>query len=265
MFLPFSCLGQDISGTWEGNMGESISMVHPEKIVLKLTAQNDSLLSGSSHLYYTNNHYEHYKVKGTYNSKNSTVYITELAVIGLKIGIGVNCLGNYKMYLSVNDTTMRLDGKWRDNKNRFILTCPTTEVWFEKSISHKPAIDTIRDKKLTSRLTDIQHIIEIDENEKDSIKIEVFDNAEVDNDIVSVYFDDKPLLIKQKISSVPITKYISLSSGNPVSQIIVVAESLGNIPPCTAQLIITTKINNYLLNISSDYTKNSSIELFLKK
>jgi hypothetical protein len=75
----------------------------------------------------------------------------------------------------------------------------------------------------------------------------------------------KPLFVKQKITATPLVSYISVSEDYPISPITIVAESMGYIPPYTAQLVVSTKKSRYALKVSSDYTRNSAVELFLKR
>jgi hypothetical protein len=119
--------------------------------------------------------------------------------------------------------------------------------------------------KIAKRETDIQSLIEIAASEKDSIKVDVYDNGEIDGDSVSVYFDQLQLINRKMISTKPITFYVSLNKNkNPISHLRMVAESLGSIPPCTALMIVTTKSKRYEVRLSSNFNKNASVELFLK-
>jgi len=270
--------GQDIQGVWEGNYGWTFMVTRPQKLVVELQLYNDSLLTGASHLYYGHNKYEHYKLKGVMH-KDSTVSFLEDSTISVRLGWGVdNCLGWYKMkFTIITDTLLRLEGRWKD-KNRGLFHCPSSSVWLVKRI---PKVDTIQpapavardtakeiallDAKKLQRATDIQSLLEVTPDEKDSIKIEVYDNGVIDNDSVSVYYDDQPLIRNQMISLKPITFYVSLDKGTPIRKIKMTAESMGSIPPCTAVMIVTTKRKRYEVNLSSDFSKNATIELFLKE
>lgn len=282
-----SITGKDISGTWTGNYSKILFGLNPTKLVVELYVYNDSMITGSSHLYYANNSYEHYKVSGVYHKKTGTVFFSEDSTIAVKLGFMIgNCLGDYTMKLSVSDSSLSLDGTWKDNM-RTRSRCNSVRVWLNKSYSKKkpvilppPVKDTIKKlppiikdtvKKIPAppaipeRIPDIQSLIEIKEAEKDSIKFEVYDNGEIDNDTVSVLFNNKLLISKQMISLKPITFYVSLSKENPISKIQLLAENLGTIPPCTAVMIVTTKTKRYEVNLSSNFYKNGVLELFLKE
>jgi hypothetical protein len=82
---------------------------------------------------------------------------------------------------------------------------------------------------------------------------------------VSIYFNDKLIIEKEMISLKPIVFYVFLDKQNPMSKIKLAAESLGTIPPCTALMIITTKLKRYEVNLSSNFSSNAMIEFFLKE
>jgi hypothetical protein len=120
--------------------------------------------------------------------------------------------------------------------------------------------------KIAQRETDVQSLIEIARTEKDSIKVEVYDNGEIDGDSVSVYQEEIQRINKKMITAKPITFYVSLNKNiNPIAHLRLVAESLGSIPPCTALMIVTTKSKRYEVRLSSNFNKNATVELFLKE
>lgn len=119
---------------------------------------------------------------------------------------------------------------------------------------------------IIQRETDVQSLLEIDATEKDSIRVDVYDNAEIDGDSVSVYENEVQRVYKKKITARPITFYVSLNKDeNPIVHLRLVAESLGTIPPCTALMIVTTRSKRYEVHLSSNFKKNATVELFLKE
>lgn len=275
ILISFKSLSQDISGTWTGNYGGNFLTIKPQKLVVEIFLYNDSLISGASHLYYRNNKYEHYRIRGVYHKRDSSFIFKEDSTIALKLGIFVtNSLGTYKTKLFLSDSVMRQQGKWKDNEK--FLGAGTSTVWLEKKLPFIKKGTSLNKERPTEqkvipapdnilfRETDIQSLIEIADRDKDSIKIAVYDNGIVDDDSVSVYADNNSVFVKQRISSDPIVFFVSLDKSNPISKIRMVAESLGSIPPCTALMVITTKNKRYEVNLSSNFNKNATVELFLK-
>jgi hypothetical protein len=146
-----------------------------------------------------------------------------------------------------------------------VIVPPTADPVVKKdpSIKTSPAVLS---PKISQRETDVQSLLEIDAAEKDSIKVEVYDNGEIDGDSVSVYEEEVQRINKRMITAKPITFYVSLDkNAHPIVHLRLVAESLGSIPPCTALMIVTTRSKRYEVHLSSNFNKNATVELFLKE
>jgi len=103
------------------------------------------------------------------------------------------------------------------------------------------------------------------ETEASEIKIELYDNGEIDGDTVSIYHNNALIRSKMRLSQKPISISIGIDQSQPHHEIIMVAENLGSIPPNTSVMIITTASNRYEVLISSSEQKNAKIVFDLKK
>jgi hypothetical protein len=175
------------------------------------------------------------------------------------------------MKLNKIGNILKFEGIWKDNSTS-IFHCATCEVWLEKQDETTTLQDTEPAKPLPENKTgnklqrriDIQSLVEINEKEADSIKIDIYDNGIVDNDTVSVYFNDLMIITQKMISQKPISFYVKPDK-KKLNKLILVAENLGSIPPCTAFMIVTTKRKRYEVNLSSDTHSNAAIEFFFKE
>lgn len=261
-----TCHAQSISGKWEGRFNNMVEMFNMAKLVVDIIITDDTIVSGSSHLYYNGGKYEHYTIIGVYDPSDSTIFFMEDETIGVDLGLFAgNCLGNYMMKLSVTDDILRFDGKWKDNAKGFVK-CPSAKVYFEKKQSGKDSLSMMhrRQDPNLQRKGEIQRLIEIATDEKDSIRIELVDNAQIDNDMVSVYLDDSLVINKEKLTAEPKLFYVSLDTTAKLCSIKMEAESMGSIPPCTAVMTVATKRHRYDVTLSSDFGNNAIIQLFLK-
>jgi hypothetical protein len=261
---------QVITGIWKGNSAKTVFTKHPEAIVMEFSVFNDTVITGVSHLYYEGNKFEHHKINGKFNLADSTILLKE-SFIETNMPQGVFEV-KYKMKLKLVNNNWRLEGNWKgvDGLLRYL---PFNNVWLEKledSVEKKDTVsmsfqlakaDTLY--KMPDRQTDIQRIIEITDSEKDSIKIDVYDNGEVDGDSISLYLNDKPIINKSIISEKPISFYLTLSRERQFDKIKMVAENLGNIPPNTALMIITTNKKRYEIRLTSDLIKTAAVEFVL--
>ncbi|HYJ62728.1 MAG TPA: hypothetical protein VEV62_03210, partial [Parafilimonas sp.] len=93
------------------------------------------------------------------------------------------------------------------------------------------------------------------------IKVELYDNGEIDGDTITVYDNNQVIAWKKGLTDKPITLNIKADENTPVHEFVMVADNLGSIPPNTALMIITTGGKRYQLYISSDKQKNARVEV----
>jgi hypothetical protein len=117
-------------------------------------------------------------------------------------------------------------------------------------------------EKLTQRNAQIIKTIDVT---GPSIKIEIYDNGQVDGDTVSIFMNGVLLIPKKMLTAKPITINIDVNEKEDVYDIVMFAESMGTIPPNTAFMIITTATNRYEINITSTEQTSGSIRLRIKR
>ena len=265
---------QNISGVWEGHTAPS-HYVMPLKVVLELSVTNDSIINGLVHAYYTRGRFEHHKLSGRIEKRRGFVYLSEDSLLDYKIGFLQSIdAGTYSLKLIKTSSGLKLDGEWTSRKKRLLVN-PVVRKWFWKENKNDPKIELPADtvvKALVidsinkiSRRDDVQMIIEVDKKDKDSIRVDLYDNGQIDNDTVSVYINDRQVISKQMITAKPITFYISLSEDKHFDKIKLIAENLGSIPPNTALMVITTTKKKYDVFLSSNYEKSAAVEFFIKE
>lgn len=100
----------------------------------------------------------------------------------------------------------------------------------------------------------------------DSVVLSVFDNGVIDGDSISIYQNEEMVFAKQRLTERALKKTITLKKDSPEDvQILLVAESLGSIPPNTGLLIVQDGDKRYSLHFSADFQANASIILRRKK
>ena len=96
------------------------------------------------------------------------------------------------------------------------------------------------------------------------IKIQLYDNGEIDDDTITVYHNNELVAYKKRLSYQPITFNIKASLDEPIHEFVMVADNLGRIPPNTALMIITTGGKRYELFITSTEQKNAKVIIEFK-
>ncbi|MBX2932110.1 MAG: hypothetical protein KF781_09205 [Chitinophagaceae bacterium] len=116
--------------------------------------------------------------------------------------------------------------------------------------------NTILPKVLTERKTNFIKTFYVCEGD---VTIELYDNGTIDNDTVSVYHNGKPIILHQRLSTTPIITKIKVTAQDPIHEIIMVADNLGEIPPNTSLMKVTSGKKNYQAVITSDLQRNAKV------
>jgi len=103
------------------------------------------------------------------------------------------------------------------------------------------------------------------ETEPGEIKINVYDNGEIDGDTVSIYHNNELVRSHMRLSQKPIALTIAVNAAEPYHELVMVADNLGSIPPNTSVMIISTPATRYQVFISSNEQKNAKVIFELKK
>ncbi len=117
----------------------------------------------------------------------------------------------------------------------------------------------LAERKLKKRSFDIPPVIEV---EADSLRVSIYDNGDIDNDTVSLFYNRKLVAYQQMLSDKPIT--FTLPVDTTSNEISMFAENLGKLPPNTALAVIYAGDQRYELNLLSTFMKNAAIR-FKKK
>ncbi len=103
------------------------------------------------------------------------------------------------------------------------------------------------------------------ETEAGDIRLDLYDNGEIDGDTVSIYHNNSLLVSQARLSQKPITLHIKVNAAHPHHELIMVANNLGSIPPNTSVMIITAGSKRYKVFISTTEQKSAKVVLNLKE
>lgn len=93
----------------------------------------------------------------------------------------------------------------------------------------------------------------------DSIKVDLYDVAEIDGDSVSLFLNDRLIAEHKLLKAEATTLYLKLDRNLPANSLVIFAENLGRIPPNTAYVVITVNNKEYKLYMQSDEKTNGEI------
>ncbi len=116
------------------------------------------------------------------------------------------------------------------------------------------------EQKFTARIKKVFTTIPIS---GDSITLSFYDNAIVDGDSITLFLDGRLLFTHIKLDSKPYTVKMATSDLKEESELVMVAENLGSIPPNTAYMVAAVGDSRFIANLAS--TEDSSAVIRLRK
>jgi hypothetical protein len=259
---------------------------------LKMSAGSDACLMTCYLSYYKDGDKEY--LKGEYSSENmktkkpcdgGTVYLEKVSttdfvkedfLIKKPKSTTTNntskriALNNNTSSIIAKNKTVKLkykpgaeDALITNNKKETVLQKDTTTIVANtttEQVNNTPEQKTKQPIELPKVLTERKnnHIKTFFVNEGD-ITIELYDNGTIDNDIVSVFHNGKPIILHERLSSIPLTAKIHVSANEPIHELIMVADNLGEIPPNTSLMKVTAGSKIYQVFLTSDLQRNAKV------
>jgi hypothetical protein len=148
-----------------------------------------------------------------------------------------------------------------DSSKKHVTTTPIPSHQQQISVSSDTMMTKRRMQDFKSRIIEVSRQIEV---ESDSITVYLYDNGIIDDDTVSLYYNESLLLDRKRISDVPYKIRFEVDSlkDNLIS---LFAENLGSIPPNTAYLVLVDGANQQEFELSSNENQNGSLLIRRRK
>jgi hypothetical protein len=268
LFLPVLHAGaQSIDGIWKGRLVMAPGGCFPVYNIEMQLQVAGTRITGTAYHFSDSFNYVRENFEGVYNKDSNTILIQETGIITYKIKDDcVPCVKKYKLSFHRGGENVvkeeQLRGTWSGKAIDGKTICdPGTVVFqrFDKS-TFKP--DFKLPPSLTQRKTELVKEIKVDTG---TIKIDFYDNGQIDGDTISVYVNGSPSVSRKMITAKPVSMTIKIDLKRTEQEVIMVGENLGTIPPNTALMIINAGDKRYQLLLTSDDKKNAMVRFIYEK
>jgi hypothetical protein len=254
---------QDINGIWKGRLVmEPGGCFVVYNIELQLQVAGTKITGISYHFSDTTNFVKE-NFEGSYQRDSNNVSINEIGVTTFRVpGDCIPCIKRYLLTYHKGGKEEQLRGSWTgktmDGKN----ACPPGSIVltrFDKS-TFKPELRL--PPTLTNRKAELVKEIRVDTG---TIKIDFYDNGQIDGDTISVYVNNMPVVSRRRLTAKPVSINVRIDAKRTEQEVIMVGENLGEIPPNTALMIINAGEKRYQLYLTSDEQKNAMVRFIYEK
>lgn len=218
-------------------------------------------ISGTSYHYSDTTNYVKEVFTGAYDPAIKGLSIEELSVSVFRIPPDcIPCIKKYTLTYHTDGKEEQLRGSWSgktmDNKS----TCPPGTIVMTRI--QKPAFKPELPNALIERKNELVKEIYVDTG---TIKLDFYDNGQIDGDTISVYLNNTPVLSRKMLTAKPLTLFLTIDLKKPQQEVIMVGENQGSIPPNTALMIINANEKRYQLFLTSDEKKNALVRFIYEK
>ena len=267
LFSAIAVRAQNIDGIWKGRIVMAPGGCFPVYNIEMQLQIAGTQISGTAYHFSDSLNYVRENLEGEYIKDSNLILIKETGIITYKVKDEcVPCIKKYRLSFHRGGENVvkeeQLRGTWTGKSIDGKTVCdPGTVIFirFDKS-SFKPEFKL--PATLANRKAELVKEIKVDTGH---IKIDFYDNGQIDGDTISVYVNGSPVISRKMITARPTTMNITIDTKKPMQEVIMVGENLGTIPPNTALMIVTAGDKRYQLYLTSDDKKNAMVRFIYEK
>ncbi|HEX7904566.1 MAG TPA: hypothetical protein VF487_11855 [Chitinophagaceae bacterium] len=293
LIVSLDSFSQSVFGYWYGNANVKANSSASNYLVELILQPEKGYVKGVLN-YFFKNTYRSLQVKGNYNAatRQLSLYNIPVTYYGSVTNMEVDCMMNMQATLRVAKSGSNLTGKFvslpefkyvcaeitfdfglnadisktdsvlqalREYKESYQVWKPEVEdTLVTAKITPRKVVNYVSEKEFTERENVIAQEIEV---ESDSLQVDIYDNGEIDGDMISLFYNKQLILNNQKLTHKSIRLDLVLDTLQPSNEISLFAENLGLIPPNTALVVIHDAAQRYELRLSSSLEKNATIRI----
>lgn len=208
--------------------------------------------------------------EGTYNKDSNKVTIKEIGIVTFRIKEDcVPCIKTYNLSFHKGGgnvvTDEQLRGTWTTATGKAIdgkTVCDPGTIVLNRSEKSVFKPEPKLPDALTKRKVELVKEIKVDTG---LIKIDFYDNGQIDGDTISVFANNMPVVSKKMLTTKPVSMTVKIDMKHLEQEVIMVGENLGSIPPNTALMIVNAGEQRYQLYLTSDEKKNAMVRFVYEK
>jgi hypothetical protein len=260
--LFLSCAwSQDINGFWKGRLVMEPGGCFPVYNIEFQLQIAGTRITGTSYHYSDTTNYVKEVFDGVYDPALKALSIEEKSVSIFQIPPDcIPCIKKYSLTFHTDGKEEQLRGSWSGKTMDSKSTCPPGTIVLTRI--QKPAFKPELPTALIQRKNELVKEIYVDTG---TIKLDFYDNGQIDGDTISVYVNNTPLLSQKMLTTKPLTLFLKIDHLKPQQEVIMVGENQGSIPPNTALMIINANDKRYQLFLTSDEKKNALVRFIYEK
>jgi hypothetical protein len=261
LFISGLIQAQDINGIWKGRLVMAPGGCFPVYNIEMQMQVAGSRIVGTVYHFSDSLNFVKENFEGVFKKDSNTLSIQETGIITFRLKEEcVPCIKTYALtYHKGSGPEEQIRGSWSTPSGKAtdgktpcdpgsIVLIRFDKPTFKPELKLPPA--------LTKRKAELVKEIKVDTG---LIKIDFYDNGQVDGDTISVFVNNMPAVSSKGLSAKPVSITVKIDLNRPEQEVIMVGENLGTIPPNTALMIVNAGDTRYQLYLTSDEQKNAMV------
>ncbi|HET6995033.1 MAG TPA: hypothetical protein VFI06_08625, partial [Chitinophagaceae bacterium] len=250
-FIAVHCHSQTVFGYWYGTANVKTNSSANNYLVEMILQPEAGYVKGILN-YFFKNTYRSLQVKGNYNkaTRELSLYNIPVTYHGSMMNMEVDCMMNLRGVLKVARAESTISGQFNSTPDQRYM-CPDInfdlslsadiskkdsvmrairefkeayQVWkpsigdtlIAANIIQRKVVNYVVEKEFTERQNTIDDELEV---QSDSLRVDFYDNGEIDGDSISVFFNNQLLTSSQILSQKAIHFNLTLDSAKLVNEI----------------------------------------------
>ena len=270
LLFPVFLFAEDLNGIWKGTLTQGAGGCYPKySLEIQINFSNNNI-TGKVYDYYDTSKFVKLSFSGKYNPQTHRLVLIENKVLQSQIPFDcVPCIKTYDLTYSKKNNDEILEGDWKGHVVEKQIVCPPGKIVLKKSPYSDFPVDIDQSEELAAiqkdihlepRAIDLKKTITVD---SPKIKLQFYDDAEIDGDTITVFVNNKLLLYRQRLTEKPIDVYFNAFPGTEY-ELVMYADNLGTIPPNTALMVVTAGDQKLDVYLSSSEQKSAAVKFVYK-
>jgi hypothetical protein len=261
---------EDLNGIWKGVLTQGPGGCYAEYFLeLQINFLNNRI-TGRTYDYYDKNRFVKMSFSGRYNPLTHRLVLVESKVLEANIPIDcIPCIKTYDLSYSKNGNEESLSGDWKGHISDKSNACPPGKIRLRRAAQSDFPVDIEQSDSLVmlQRSLHLQprpkQLIQTLTVDTSLIRIKFYDDAEIDNDTITVLINNKLVLYRQMLTDKPLTLTFNAFPGAEY-ELMMYADNLGLIPPNTALMVVEAGSQKVEVFLSSSEQKSASVKFVYK-
>lgn len=265
LFASSVLSAQDLNGIWRGKLTPEAGGCFPVYYLELQISFVNNVMTGNAYDYYDKSRFVRLDFTGRYNAATKRMVLIEDKILNSQIPRDCfPCIKTYDLTWSQNGKNEYLTGEFKGFGADRKTACPPGRIVLERKLVPEFPVQIRQNDTLAKIQQNLQlkprekEVIQTYQIDTSHLKIDIYDNAEIDDDTVSVFLNNTLLLYKKRLTDKALTLTVNAFPGQEY-ELMMYADNLGRIPPNTALMVITSGKKRYELRVVSSETKSAVI------